>query len=1315
MADYQRKTFEWGAGVQLNAAVDIIPAEFLSFAKNVRLYQQQGRPVLTARAGQAAINSSAIADLNIHSVTQLNNDLASASQAYAVILGASAALYSDNGAHNAFTSRATGFSGSPLCFVAMRPDQSPEPWVYIADSTKTGKVNVAGTFANWGIAPPTAPPTAEFTPITPTTLQANIIEAFNTSGSTTVGGTAGADSTVARFNTTISRILYDSGTTGMACIAPVAMTGILPGCVAEIGSGGSAERCEVDSVYKDIATTTIASIAYDTGTTGLCTITLTDTPREGLVRNAMMRIAAAENVRVISVTLGPNDVPSFRCSTTATRSAGNAITGLVSFRAYTAINHVAAEAIADNFVRSTVAAGIGTITNASVVPNLSSISGRPVGPDDYIHLSVRCDNLENLVEGRFIIDVGGAATFTENYFYAAFRPNDFVSAVQSTTTQLTAKQLKLQRALIDSQQAVVDISERIARRAATGKPEREGLQERLNLERNEVARISAKFTRAGISPTDVSQSSDETTTGASQWTEFKFKIKDLQRVGSNDFLGLRDAFGVRVSFEVTDNTVCDINECYLAGSYGPDVGTGDIGAPYLYISRFRSSTTGAKSFWSPPIRTGVLPHRQAVTVTPQTSSDGQVDKIDIARYGGSLLEWIIVGTIANSGTYADELPDDTVASLTRAEFNDLQPFAVLDVPRSATVTVVGTSVTRTGGTDTFNTAWAPGTECYVNGVLNRLYSQPSSTTVLQLELSAGSQTSVTLFIPEPVILGATLPAAWGPFGQGALGTFVFACGAVNQAGTLFWTNGNDPDSASDRNQLEVTSPSEQLMNGCVYGSRAFVFSSDQLYEIYPSAGLAASDFITQATPCAVGLFARYGLAVGKYIYFVAKDGIYRTSGGAAECITDRDLYPLFPHDGQAGVTVNGVVAPDFTSVANLRLSYGDETLRFDYLGIDAARYTLTYDEARNAWMPDIYGRPVIAAYFSEGRGQHRWLFGSTNGKAYVHSGVSDDTIAIACEARSPSFDMGDPRATKLFGDLIIDYDPKGATLTAQPGFDSYSTLPSSTALTTTTGRRQQIVDINTGAGTFARNLALDIAWSSSAVAPLLYLWQPAFFAQPESIQRRRTDFTNLGYAGPKFFQGIRITADTANTAKSILVQGDNGTAGLITTEITLSIQHNGQSTIDYPFNPPFIAHNVRLLPNDATSWELFDDGDWLWQPDSPLVTYWETQTITEWQGFGHVRDGFIAHVSTADITLTLVLDGTSYAYTIANGGGAFAKTYVPFQAIKYKAVKYKLSSSVGFRLYKRMCEVRTGQWGRSGPYSATNPFGEFSDNDGARI
>ena len=61
-------------------------------------------------------------------------------------------------------------------------------------------------------------------------------------------------------------------------------------------------------------------------------------------------------------------------------------------------------------------------------------------------------------------------------------------------------------------------------------------------------------------------------------------------------------------------------------------------------------------------------------------------------------------------------------------------------------------------------------------------------------------------------------------------------------GSVYFTKTFDPDSAPDSNRIEVTSPSEAMMNGCLYDGRCYAWSDRRLFGVVPSSGTSQFQF-----------------------------------------------------------------------------------------------------------------------------------------------------------------------------------------------------------------------------------------------------------------------------------------------------------------------------------------------------------------------------------------------------------------------------------------------------------------------------------------
>jgi hypothetical protein len=1339
MPEFDRKSFKMIIrGMVLGKAGDLLAPDEYAVLQNVRSYSTG---VLIQRPGMTAINPSPLiptGNATIHSIRRLNDDVPGAANQFLRVVGAGTGLYAGTSfTGTELTAIATGFSGNPLSLIPHRPTQSPEPFMYVGDANKMGKVKDNRTFRNMGIAPPIGPSGGPSSDIpTLSSFQSTTIETgINTAASWVAGTGLFAVVNTGGFPTdTITAALYDTGSTGWASIGittPGDSRLYQDGAMVTM-DGSGAEVVIIDSVYTSIKTTTISSITYDTGATGLCTIVLASHKRRALVPNVLIKIDS-EYVRVLSVAFGPDGLPSLRCSTTSNHTVGGAVSGILSFRAFFVNNHASAGTItwrllnASNLLLADGASVVALATR-TVALDLANVNGRPLQDDDEMNLEIYSYDpffTQAIQEVHFQLDVDDGS-FTRNYYYIPLRPSDLNATITGALQSNSAKSSQLASQQISDAPTSTDETDaqlrlRLQRRLA--KSIRNGNLTRAENLRRRIATLDST-SDPPINPGN--PSGGIPVLGINVFTPVRIKISDLQRIGSDLNKTLANVVAIRIRITFANNTGSSIPDdtigvlfgsWWVGGSFGPD--SGDIGTPYTYRFRYRASESGAISNPSPANRSGVIPHRQRVQLSATASSDAQVDKIDWFRFGGSLNVWRYIGTGPNATTtFNDDFPDDTVAGNSGLDFDKYQPFPVLDIPRTGTCTVSGTMITRTSG-DSFNPAWAPGSLVIVNGVPSILY-RVISASLLEVVDNLGALTSaVSFFIPDALIQGQPLPAMWGPFIDLDGAVRFLACGATNQEGTLFVTTGNDSDSApADVIGNEITSPSEPLMNGCLFDGAAWVLSNKRMFRVNVGHDTGADNVVrtriqAQDVPNSKGLYARFGICVApEGIVFIGEDGIYISNGGEPKSLTNADLYPLFPHDGQPGVVVNGINPPDYTQPNAMTLEFYDGVLYFDYLDTSAARRTLVRTTV--GWESlDVYGVGVARHYGEEGRGVRSMLLGGVDGRLYQLLGSTDAGTPISSIVRTGSMDMGDSRAEKLFGDVMVDANTTGANVATIIGFDSYSTLLASQNVNQA-ARGQQFLDIASGLGQEARNVALNFTWTAHGVE--LYEWAPSFDIRPIDTNLRRTLYTDLGRAGPKYFYGCRIKADTQNLLRSAEIQADNGINGVWANQATgpLIIQQNGESWVDYGFEIPFMAHLVRLLPTDANQWKLWNI-EWLFDPCPPLVLDYVTdfETGDLWD-FGHFRDGEVAYIATADITLTCRLDNVDYTYTLPHGAGLYRKFYFPFQPIKFKHRRMSFHSSEPFRLYRRGSWVRGKPWAGQ-VYQRFNMFGEENANVGPTI
>jgi hypothetical protein len=613
------------------------------------------------------------------------------------------------------------------------------------------------------------------------------------------------------------------------------------------------------------------------------------------------------------------------------------------------------------------------------------------------------------------------------------------------------------------------------------------------------------------------------------FSELSWRLSDMTKYGtSDDFTLLTASAALRIEVTVSAAVEIAVSSWWVGGTYGPDAGT----LPMYYRYRARSTATGAKSNPSPATRGELYPLREKVIVTAPVHSDSQVDQIDFFRFGGALTSWKYVGSAANTGTptLEDEQDDISLANAEDLEEDNFVPFPTIDLPRSGTCKVAGTSVYWLTG-DAFNSRWGAGSQILIDGIAFELDRSPVQLfpvlfgSLIQLNENAGASASVAWSMPNPTLLSQPMGRMWGPYGE-----TLFACGDPMQPGVLHCTTAGSPDTAPEEEQYEITNPSEPLMNGGVYDDKPFVFSSNRLFAFLRTADdTVGKRWSPQVVPNSKGIVNPWMLAVGSMIYFGAADGIYQTIlGGEPESITRGDLYNLFPHEGQVGVAVNGFYPPDLTQPC--QLNYAEGYLYFDYIDTNATKRTMTYRVDTQSWIPDVHPQGAVTHYGEQGAGLNSLLIGCADGKLYTVGGTDDAGTAISWKLQLPSNDAGESRLVKQWSDSILDVNPVGSNVSITPGFNNHTVLLAAQVVTGAV-RAQKVIDF----GTLQeyRNVSAFITGTGQAV---LYEWQPSYLIKTESANKTYSLVFGSGF---NFFDYFQI-AHKSSAAWNLTIVLDGG-------------------------------------------------------------------------------------------------------------------------------------------------------------------------------
>lgn len=1326
MADYLRPKdlrFQFG-GINTNDPVDALVQSFkYRVAKNIRGIAGKSirtRPGYTSlfTAGGLVTDIRAFASLSTDNLPRL------------LVRRSNNHIYLDNAVDKGTLSGAA----QGVCMIPYRPNQSPQPWMYIGapgDYQKFSAPDAADNVTQYkvGIREPTTSPDAS-----PLSLNYKSFSAL--AASWTQGGVAGAPADAARVADTAGVAIADPASNNIRWSVQVAANkSYQVGEILTMGAGG-AYTTVVEDVIPPIgagAAITIKAIHYFVGNTGRCIIIPTQMPNfvtekivSALRRGALINLSGGpEIVLVLSITTGTDGSVAIEATTTGTHAAGETITGIPTIIVSDISAAVTGQAIAAAKVTSAfTGAGTGTLTQALATnPFTSLITPDNVTPqmDDYICFGVQIDDLTKFTQGIIIFDIkNGAADYITDTLYYIFTLDDMV--ISGGTNPVLTEDQQQQQAAINEQMyeytsnlpSSDQIYEDYMRAAmAAGVPVEIA---QANWNAGSMGSVNQFIAAKYGDPPNITSL---TPLPSSPWATVLIPISKLIRMGNDNTRSLNNCQGVRISIQCTAAINVGISSFWVGGGGQLDASNNQ---PYLYCFRGRNTLTGAKGNPSPATRAAVSPMRQKVRLLlTDTFSDTQVDVYDIYRYGGTVLSWRRIATVPNSGAsvaFIDNFTEAAALGGALLEFDNFEPWPSIDTPFVATsaagvtINVIGTVITLSGAiswpSNILN--WLPGTLVEVSTLgtftLRRRPELLSANNYrLEIVENAGYLAgAASLTITEPKVANQKLPYLWGPNAQGD----IFGAGDPLRPGNVYYIKENDPDSAPDNFNLEISQPSEPILGGEILAGVSFAATSKSWKKLNPAFN-TAQHYYKLESQIPRGLAAPYGhCSDNELIYFVAKDGIWATDGSSAKSLTDDDLYNLFPHEGAAGenITYYGytVYAPDYKRASTFRLGVCNGFLYFDYQDSNANYRTLVYDLKLKAWSVDEYDIPATIHYGVEQ--PESTLLASTTLYALLAIGFNtglvgkqtdlhnDNLTAITSALCTGEFDGGDQRAKCQFGDLYLDSNPVSAITTIPLSNGLAANAPTVIAASAVRSFSQ----ISLSGGSLLKFLGLALTWVDDFTVintpTSINLWQPSLLPRPEITTDRFGDVDNCGTEDYKYLQGFVLDADTFNVAKSIGIRNlDDNTLTIF------SVTHNGQQSKPYSYSTPIKTHLVRIEPQDSIAWRLFNI-KWIYEPTPETALYWgPTQPTSHGlTGFQHIGYLEIGYESTNPIILTITaIDGISPSViTLPSTGGVYLKSWIRVSPNKARAYKYTATSVGTFRIMDLLSYVK--QWGINGEY-----------------
>lgn len=552
---------------------------------------------------------------------------------------------------------------------------------------------------------------------------------------------------------------------------------------------------------------------------------------------------------------------------------------------------------------------------------------------------------------------------------------------------------------------------------------------------------------------------------------------------------------------------------------------------------------------------------------------------------------------------------------------------------------------------------------------------------------------------------------WGPVG---FDVRVLGCGDPARPESVYFSKPGNADSWPPQNFVEVSEPGTPIIAGCAFNTRNFAFSREHIYELVEGLGTGAV-FTPFRTPSAHGLFSPWALAVGPAMYFVAKDGIYQSTGSIESSLVENDIKPLFPTYDTPGQSVHGYEAVDYSQSAPMRLTYHNDELYFAYVGLTTGtRQLLIYDILKKRWrgMTTSCG---ISEVYSEPNTTSSLLYGTVAGSVYQAGGSADPTeldvlesVAIATSVQASTF------ATQTYYVRIVRLGTIVRGATAGPVAISYEF-----SIAMTNALALQVVLPQPAVGTTAWQV-----WTGNAAG------SENLYTQLNEPLASRTQILTA----PPATSGTFPTTNSSNAITCLLRTGahdqgaplnrkqygnvifdlDPGGAtvaspvtiipyvnGEAQAETALSVVGSGRQQVPLDLSD-FFAFNTEY----EVSWTSSSLGaglvvnptlfqyDTLWFPEPVGVTHWEAQpTSFAFPGFMHVRDCYVAIRSTTAVTLTVVIDAAlTLTYTIPSTNGQRLKQYVQLDSNKGLVYQFALDASAEFRVYEDDLEIRVKPW-----------------------
>lgn len=278
-------------------------------------------------------------------------------------------------------------------------------------------------------------------------------------------------------------------------------------------------------------------------------------------------------------------------------------------------------------------------------------------------------------------------------------------------------------------------------------------------------------------------------------------------------------------------------------------------------------------------------------------------------------------------------------------------------------------------------------------------------------------------------------AAW-PAGGNRLAATGFATttggpgGAISSPDHVWFSNPGDPEAwttkEGEENYVQLAPGNGEAIQACVaWREFVFVFKESKFFVITDQARDSENkpEFIFQTIETGVGLASPRAVCIHQSgVYFMGREGVYRTTGQEPEQISNR-VEPIW--SGDTSLFYKGGTL-SFGSITNCAMENWDEKIYLSFPTNEANNRQLVYSPEYKWWSLQDLPASCLATFRVEN--ETELVFGYSSGEKMIGrhktSYKNDDGAAIKERWRSGWFDLGSAdikkiRAAKVWGTGIV--------------------------------------------------------------------------------------------------------------------------------------------------------------------------------------------------------------------------------------------------------------------------------------------------------